>query len=56
MRRLRVLLLSVQEGSLLPSQVQSENKLQVTGVAPASWFIQAMHVHGLRIAFASVRN
>ena len=51
MRRLHVLLLLVQEGSLVSSQVQFEDLLQVSGVMLASWFIQAMHVHGLRIAF-----
>ena len=32
MQRLRVLLLSVQEGNLVPSQVQSEDKVQVSDV------------------------
>ena len=51
MRRLHVHLLSVQEGSLVPLQFLSEDKVQVSGVVLASWFIQAMHVHGLRFAF-----
>ena len=36
------------EGSLVRSQVQSEDKLLVSGVLLASWFLQAMHVHGLK--------
>ena len=38
-------------GSLVPSQVQFEDKLHVSGVVLASQLIQARYVHGIRIAF-----